>query len=461
MLKIDKAIYDTSEVICGNISYFGKANRGLLSQNILGQVRNFVEYVAIKELSQGKDVNPNDYDLRVDALKYIKKKGNLRFLYKFHDLLQKSVSHYTVDKDGSERLMLKYYEYLLKVKKFLKKQYNMNVLENIHEFPLNTDTELSEYYSKIAEIIENPHISSRKVIYNDRYYIQKIKPFFVNENIYYEVTFTMAYANTSKFDRVIAFTNQEIVDNYAVKFSIHTDVIEMLDKKMSILVIDAYEVAIRPCEWDNFTDLFGSRATHNINSNEYKKLMGFISNTRMSLTELVSSDQDYYDFVKNQIISSSKDVKIFQLLDKSREIIISNTPGANVLRYLLYKMNNRIIKLQTSIEPCNKLSGLYLKYGCIPFKEMPYCTSLIQHNPKIVVLSPYYINEKKYWTKKELNGLFQMESVNRGIILPIWHNLTKKDIVNYSPIIADKKAMTTATLTPKEMAEEFYNLIKS
>lgn len=79
----------------------------------------------------------------------------------------------------------------------------------------------------------------------------------------------------------------------------------------------------------------------------------------------------------------------------------------------------------------------------------------------IVVLSPYYINEKKYWTKKELNGLFQMESVNRGIILPIWHNLTKKDIVNYSPIIADKKAMTTATLTPKEMAEEFYNLIKS
>jgi hypothetical protein len=78
----------------------------------------------------------------------------------------------------------------------------------------------------------------------------------------------------------------------------------------------------------------------------------------------------------------------------------------------------------------------------------------------IVVLSPNYIDEKKYWTKKELNGLFQMESLNEGIILPIWHNLTKKDIVNYSPIIADKKAMTTATLTPKEMADEFCRLIQ-
>ena len=68
--------------------------------------------------------------------------------------------------------------------------------------------------------------------------------------------------------------------------------------------------------------------------------------------------------------------------------------------------------------------------------------------------------EENRLMKKELNGLFQMESLNEGIILPIWHNLTKKDIINYSPIIADKKAMTTATLTPKEMADEFCRLIQ-
>ena len=129
--RIDKAILDTSGVICDNIARFGATERGLLSQNILGHIRNFVEYVAIKAFSNGADVNPNDYNLNVAALKDMQRHGNLRFLYRFHELLQKSVSHYTVDKDGSERLMLKYYEHLFKTKLYLKQAYNLDVLENI------------------------------------------------------------------------------------------------------------------------------------------------------------------------------------------------------------------------------------------------------------------------------------------------------------------------------------------
>lgn len=386
MLRVDRAILDTNEVICDNIAAFGNNNRGLLSQNILGQIRNFVEYVAIKEYFIGADVDPNNYDLRKQALKIIRTKGNLRFLYKFHDLLQKSVSHYTVDKDGSERLMLKYYEFLLKVKKHLKNKHNMDVLHNLSKFPLDTDTELSEYYLKIAEKVDCPSPTSKKVSFNERYYIRKIKPFFVNENIYYELTFTMAYSNTSKFDRVIAFTNQEIIDNYAVKFSIHTDSISMLDKQMPILVIDSFEVSIRPCEFNNFAKIFGVQAIHNTTTNEYKNLMQFMANTRMSLTELVTSDKEFYEYAKKQITAKSESIKIFIWLDRSREIILSNQPGSNVLRYLLYKMNNRIIKLQTSYDSCEILSNLNLKFGCKPFDEMPFCTSLIKHNPKIIDL---------------------------------------------------------------------------
>ena len=202
MLRIDKAILDANGVICDNIACFGATERGLLSQNILGHIRNFVEYVAIKAHSNGADVNPNDYNLNVAALKDMQRRGNLRFLYRFHELLQKSVSHYTVDKDGSERLMLKYYEHLLKIKLYLKQTYNLDVLGNIENFPLNTDTELSDYYTKIAERIESPSKFSYAVTYNDRYYVQKVKPFFINQKIYYEVTFTAATANTSKFDRV-------------------------------------------------------------------------------------------------------------------------------------------------------------------------------------------------------------------------------------------------------------------
>lgn len=383
MLRIDKAILDTNGVICDNIAQLSAGDRGLLSQNILGQIRNFVEYIAIKAYSNGQDVNPNDYDLNVTALKDMQRRGDLRFLYRFHEMLQKSVSHYTVDKDGSERLMLKYYEHLLKTKLYLKRVYNLDVLENISDFPLNTDTELSDYYDKIAERIESPSALSYPIAYNDRYYVQRIKPFFVNQKIYYEVTFTTANANTSKFDRVIAFTQHEIVDNYAVKFSMHNDTIHILDKDMSILVIDGYEVSIRPCEWDNLSEVFGPRVKHSTSSIEYRELMKFLSVVRMSLTELVSTDQDYYDHIKGQITERAQSIKIYKMLDQCRDIIVSNKPGANVLRYLLHKMNNRVIKWQYWSEQCSGLSNLFLNYGCIPFDRMPYCTSLRQHNPRI------------------------------------------------------------------------------
>ena len=383
MLRIDKAILDTNAVICENISRLGEIDRGLLSQNILSQVRNFVEYVAIKIFANGNDVNPNDYNLNVAALKDMQCRGNLRFLYRFHEMLQKSVSHYTVDKDGSERLMLKYYEHLLRIKLYLKTNYDLNVLDNISDFPLDTDTELSDYYGKIAERIEKPSTESYSITYNERYYVQKVKPFFVNQRIYYEVTFTAANANASKFDRVIAFTKHEIVDNYAIRFSIHSDVIRILDKDMFILIIDDYEVSIRPCEWDNFSEIFGPRVRHSPSSNEYKELMRFLSTVRMSLTELVSSDQDYYDFIKSNVTAQSQSTKIYEMLDRCREIIVGNKPGANVLRYLLHKMNNRVIRWQYSNEQCGILSNLYLNYGCIPFDQMPYCTSLRQHNPRI------------------------------------------------------------------------------
>lgn len=76
----------------------------------------------------------------------------------------------------------------------------------------------------------------------------------------------------------------------------------------------------------------------------------------------------------------------------------------------------------------------------------------------VVILSPNYIADNKYWTKAELNGLFQMETINGKTILPVWHELTKKQVTEYSPIIADRKAMTTANMTAAEIAVELKNL---
>ena len=77
----------------------------------------------------------------------------------------------------------------------------------------------------------------------------------------------------------------------------------------------------------------------------------------------------------------------------------------------------------------------------------------------VAVLSPDYISEGKYWTKAELDGLFQLESINGKKLLPIWHNLTKKQVMEFSPILASKLAMTTASMTADEIADELIKML--
>lgn len=50
------------------------------------------------------------------------------------------------------------------------------------------------------------------------------------------------------------------------------------------------------------------------------------------------------------------------------------------------------------------------------------------------------------------------EIVEKYVEMNIWHNLTKKQVVEYSPIIADRKAMTTASMTAEEIANELKDL---
>lgn len=77
----------------------------------------------------------------------------------------------------------------------------------------------------------------------------------------------------------------------------------------------------------------------------------------------------------------------------------------------------------------------------------------------IVVLSNNFIS--KGWTRYELEGLFNIEMTKGKTILPIWHNITKQQVMNFSPTLAGRMALTSATMTPDEMADEFVKIYKS
>lgn len=77
----------------------------------------------------------------------------------------------------------------------------------------------------------------------------------------------------------------------------------------------------------------------------------------------------------------------------------------------------------------------------------------------IVILSRHYLS--KHWTNYELEGLFQRESTDGKLILPIWHNITKKEIQDFSPVLAGKMAINTAIMTPEEIGQQLLELVNS
>jgi hypothetical protein len=77
----------------------------------------------------------------------------------------------------------------------------------------------------------------------------------------------------------------------------------------------------------------------------------------------------------------------------------------------------------------------------------------------LVVLSSKFIS--KGWTNYELDGIVTKTVSGEQILLPIWHNITKQQVVDFSPSLADKVARSTATHTVEEIAKEIAELLNS
>lgn len=75
----------------------------------------------------------------------------------------------------------------------------------------------------------------------------------------------------------------------------------------------------------------------------------------------------------------------------------------------------------------------------------------------IVVFSKSFLNKKK-WTEYELNGLFSKEKMGQKVILPIWHNIAREDVEEYSATFADRIAKRSDDIT--SIIKELKNLLK-
>lgn len=75
----------------------------------------------------------------------------------------------------------------------------------------------------------------------------------------------------------------------------------------------------------------------------------------------------------------------------------------------------------------------------------------------IVVFSKAFFDKK--WTQYELDGLVNREMNGHKVILPIWHLVTKNQVQNYSPSLADKKAINSSLSTIEEIVEQLSEVL--
>lgn len=140
--------------------------------------------------------------------------------------------------------------------------------------------------------------------------------------------------------------------NYSVKLDIREESIKVLDKEMPIQIIDSWEVSIRPCELNNFAKIFIDEPKISYGSKETNQLMFLLTKSGFNLVDIINFEDQVYSLFRSEAIKGTKINPIFDILDKARRIIKNKSNGHNVLRYLLYNLNNKIIKLQFNYEEC-------------------------------------------------------------------------------------------------------------
>lgn len=75
----------------------------------------------------------------------------------------------------------------------------------------------------------------------------------------------------------------------------------------------------------------------------------------------------------------------------------------------------------------------------------------------VVVFSRAFFS--KNWTQYELDGLVTREMEGHKVILPIWHMVSKNQVQDYSPALADKKAINSSLSTIGEIVAQLAEVL--
>jgi hypothetical protein len=83
---------------------------------------------------------------------------------------------------------------------------------------------------------------------------------------------------------------------------------------------------------------------------------------------------------------------------------------------------------------------------------------LVNSKYGVVVLSSSFF--AKNWPQYELDGMVAREMNGVKVVLPIWHKVTKNEVMAYSPSLADKVALNSSLHSIEEIAKQLANVVR-
>lgn len=377
----EKEITYISNVIEKNIEYYETIkDKGFLSENILAQLRNLIEDVAI--LINNRENNQNldtQYENISPSLEFLKGKAKFKFILDFYNFLKGTSSHYTPSEDGAEKLVAYYFRYICLTKKLLNVDYNIEIIKNIDKFPIYDDKSMKENYDLICKVVKQEKDTPSKFV-KGKFYVQKVNTIYSYGDIYYEITLSKATDYPNKFEHITLYSKKYIPDNYSVNVSVIDKEVDLNIGKSKIKIINDYKVAIRVCELKNLFSFFGTNKQFDENYREYRNLMKYLTNSQDTITNILCMDKEDYIKVKMQLQDGAENHHITDMLDRMRDIILNNKKGHNIIRYLTTNMENIVIRDQKADSTNFVFEDLYITYRSGMFDSMPYAMALYKHN---------------------------------------------------------------------------------
>lgn len=286
-----------------------------------------------------------------------------------------------IPKEGqAERLMLKYYNYLWEIRRFMRENYNKSILENLEKFPLDLDTVDSEYYEKVAKQIENIDLTKRNVRVS-RYYVHKITLFFVNGERYYEITLQLAGVYSTKYNRVTVYSKMTITTYYSIQIAYTETELELWGIRNNIKVLNDWKVAIDPTCLNKLSKMLMKHTKINRNYQEYVNLMEFLTETGMNLFELINMRKERFSQIYNRVFGTTNTHDFGDVLIQIRREYSKSSckVGKNTIGYAMLHMRDEILEdlLPNKFYPKRISEKLFVSSRCYPFEKNPMIANLV------------------------------------------------------------------------------------